>query len=110
MARRTKEEALETRCRILDTAEQVFSEKGVARTSLAGIAAEVVGGFIAARFARFAARAASQLSALRRGSPCGETRVGLRHLAHRQHSLRARADAQRAQHGGHVVLDGLHRQ
>jgi TetR/AcrR family acrAB operon transcriptional repressor len=38
MARRTKEEALETRCRILDTAEQVFSEKGVARTSLAGIA------------------------------------------------------------------------
>jgi TetR/AcrR family acrAB operon transcriptional repressor len=38
MARRTKEEALETRCRIIDTAEQVFSQKGVARTSLAGIA------------------------------------------------------------------------
>jgi len=38
MVRRTKEEALETRDRILDTAEQVFSEHGVARTSLADIA------------------------------------------------------------------------
>lgn len=38
MARRTKEEALETRNRILDTAEQVFLEKGVSRTSLADIA------------------------------------------------------------------------
>ena len=38
MVRRTKEEALETRDRILDTAEQVFSERGVARTSLADIA------------------------------------------------------------------------
>ena len=38
MVRRTKEEALETRCRIIDTAEHVFSEKGVARTSLADIA------------------------------------------------------------------------
>jgi TetR/AcrR family transcriptional regulator, acrAB operon repressor len=38
MARRTKEEALATRCRIIDTAEHVFSEKGVARTSLADIA------------------------------------------------------------------------
>jgi TetR/AcrR family acrAB operon transcriptional repressor len=38
MARRTKEAAEETRNRILDTAEQVFREKGVARTSLADIA------------------------------------------------------------------------
>ena len=35
MVRRTKEEAQETRTRILDAAEQVFSEKGVSRTSLA---------------------------------------------------------------------------
>lgn len=38
MVRRTKEEALETRNRILDVAEQVFSQKGVSRTSLADIA------------------------------------------------------------------------
>lgn len=38
MVRRTKEEALETRNLILDTAEQVFLEKGVSRTSLAMIA------------------------------------------------------------------------
>jgi TetR/AcrR family acrAB operon transcriptional repressor len=38
MARRTKEEAQETRNRILDTAERVFLKKGVARTSLDGIA------------------------------------------------------------------------
>ncbi|QGZ55487.1 TetR family transcriptional regulator [Paraburkholderia acidiphila] len=38
MARRTKEEALETRNRILDAAEHVFYEKGVSRTSLADIA------------------------------------------------------------------------
>lgn len=38
MARRTKEEALETRNRILDTAECVFYEKGVSRTSLEHIA------------------------------------------------------------------------
>jgi TetR/AcrR family acrAB operon transcriptional repressor len=38
MARRTKEEAQETRSRILDTAEQVFFEKGVSRTSLTDIA------------------------------------------------------------------------
>ena len=38
MVRRTKEEAQETRTRILDAAEQVFSEKGVSRTSLADIA------------------------------------------------------------------------
>jgi TetR/AcrR family acrAB operon transcriptional repressor len=38
MIRRTKQEALETRDRIVDTAEQVFSEKGVARTSLGDIA------------------------------------------------------------------------
>jgi len=36
--RRTKEEALETRNRILDTAEQVFVEKGVSNTSLAQLA------------------------------------------------------------------------
>lgn len=38
MVRRTKDEALETRDRILDVAEQVFSERGVTRTSLADIA------------------------------------------------------------------------
>lgn len=40
MARRTKEEALETRNRILDAAELVFHREGVSRTSLADIAAE----------------------------------------------------------------------
>jgi len=39
VARRTKDEALETRKNILDTAERVFSERGVSRTSLADIAA-----------------------------------------------------------------------
>jgi TetR/AcrR family acrAB operon transcriptional repressor len=39
MVRRTKEEALETRDLILDTAEQVFLERGVSRTSLGMIAA-----------------------------------------------------------------------
>jgi TetR/AcrR family acrAB operon transcriptional repressor len=38
MARRTKEEALATRDRLLDTAEQVFLKKGVSRTSLEDIA------------------------------------------------------------------------
>ena len=38
MARRTKQEAQETRNRILDTAEHVFHERGVSRTSLAEIA------------------------------------------------------------------------
>ena len=38
MARRTKEEAQETRTLILDTAEQVFRDRGVSRTSLAEIA------------------------------------------------------------------------
>jgi TetR/AcrR family acrAB operon transcriptional repressor len=38
MVRRTKEEATETRNRILDTAECVFRKKGVSRTSLADIA------------------------------------------------------------------------
>jgi TetR/AcrR family acrAB operon transcriptional repressor len=38
VVRRTKEEALETRNQILDTAERVFSAKGVSRTSLADIA------------------------------------------------------------------------
>ena len=38
MARRTKEEAQETRARILDTAEKVFMVKGVSRTSLDDIA------------------------------------------------------------------------
>ena len=38
MARRTKNEALETRHRILDVAERVFNERGVTRTSLADIA------------------------------------------------------------------------
>ena len=39
MARRTKAAALETRNRILDAAERIFSECGVSRTSLADIAA-----------------------------------------------------------------------
>lgn len=39
MVRRTKEDALETRTLILDTAEQVFREKGVGHTTLAEIAA-----------------------------------------------------------------------
>ncbi|WP_288108825.1 TetR family transcriptional regulator [Limnobacter sp.] len=38
MARKTREEALETRNLILDTAEAVFSERGVSRTSLNEIA------------------------------------------------------------------------
>lgn len=38
MARKTREEALETRNLILDTAESVFSAKGVSRTSLNEIA------------------------------------------------------------------------
>jgi TetR/AcrR family acrAB operon transcriptional repressor len=38
MVRKTKEEALETRNRLLDTAEHVFSVRGVSRTSLAEIA------------------------------------------------------------------------
>jgi len=38
VVRRTKEEALETRSTLLDTAERVFSERGVSRTSLADIA------------------------------------------------------------------------
>ena len=38
MARRTKEEALATRTRLLDTAEHIFSVRGVSRTSLAEIA------------------------------------------------------------------------
>jgi TetR/AcrR family transcriptional regulator, acrAB operon repressor len=36
--RRTKEEALATRSQIIDTAERVFNESGVSRTSLADIA------------------------------------------------------------------------
>jgi TetR/AcrR family acrAB operon transcriptional repressor len=39
MARKTKEQALETREGILDAAEQLFQRKGVSRTSLADIAA-----------------------------------------------------------------------
>jgi TetR/AcrR family acrAB operon transcriptional repressor len=38
VARRTKQEAQETRNRILDTAELVFHERGVSRTSLAEVA------------------------------------------------------------------------
>ena len=40
MVRKTKEEALETRHGILDAAETVFYDKGVARTTLADIARE----------------------------------------------------------------------
>jgi len=39
MVRRTKDEALETRERILDAAERVFQQKGVSRTSLNEVAA-----------------------------------------------------------------------
>ncbi|MDQ9170115.1 TetR family transcriptional regulator [Oxalobacteraceae bacterium R-40] len=48
MVRCTKEEAQETRTRILDAAENVFQSKGVARTSLADVAeaAEVTRGAI----------------------------------------------------------------
>ena len=54
MARRTKDEALKTRNNILDTAERVFSDRGVARTSLADIAAaERERPGMTARFARF---------------------------------------------------------
>ena len=38
MARRTKEEAEETRQSILDAAERLFHDQGVSRTSLADIA------------------------------------------------------------------------
>jgi TetR/AcrR family acrAB operon transcriptional repressor len=38
MARRTKEEAQATRTQLLDTAEVVFREKGVSRTTLTDIA------------------------------------------------------------------------
>lgn len=38
MARRTKDEAVETRNQILDAAERVFGERGVSRTSLTDIA------------------------------------------------------------------------
>lgn len=40
MVRKTKEEAWETRHRILDAAEQVFQRQGVSRTSLSHIATE----------------------------------------------------------------------
>ena len=39
MARRTKEEALETRNKLLDSAECLFQAQGVSRTSLQDIAA-----------------------------------------------------------------------
>lgn len=38
MARKTREEAEQTRYLLLDTAEQLFSEKGVSKTTLADIA------------------------------------------------------------------------
>ena len=38
MARRTKDEAVETRNQILDAAERIFGERGVSRTSLTDIA------------------------------------------------------------------------
>ncbi len=48
MARSTKEEALETRSRILDAAEEVFYTRGLAQTSLAdvAVAADVTRGAI----------------------------------------------------------------
>ncbi|GIX27236.1 MAG: TetR family transcriptional regulator [Burkholderiales bacterium] len=53
MARRTKEEAQETRSRILDAAERVFRDRGVSGTSLEDIAdaAEVTRGAIYWHFA-----------------------------------------------------------
>ncbi|MBD1550914.1 TetR family transcriptional regulator [Pseudomonas typographi] len=39
MVRRTKEEAQQTRCQILEAAEKAFYERGIARTTLADIAA-----------------------------------------------------------------------
>ena len=38
MVRRTKEEALETRNRLLDSAEEMFQSQGVSRTTLQDIA------------------------------------------------------------------------
>lgn len=57
MVRRTKEDAQETRTRILDTAEQVFREKGVGHTTLTEIAsaAGVTRGAIYWHFANKAA-------------------------------------------------------
>ena len=48
MARSTKEEALETRSRILDAAEEVFFTRGLAQSSLAdvAVAADVTRGAI----------------------------------------------------------------
>lgn len=57
MARRTKEDAQETRTRILDTAERVFREKGVGHTTLTqiAVAAGVTRGAIYWHFANKAA-------------------------------------------------------
>lgn len=38
MVRRTKEDAMETRCKLLDAAEALFSEKGVTQTSMMHVA------------------------------------------------------------------------
>jgi hypothetical protein len=64
----------------------------------------------AARSAQARARRRPLRWAVSAGADATSTRPALRHLAHRQHRLGARADAQRAQHRGDVVLHGFHRQ
>src|SRR5512140_1721206 len=56
MARRTKEEALETREQVLDAAEQVFLERGVGHASLAEVA-DAAGVTRGAIYHHFASRA-----------------------------------------------------
>ena len=79
MARRTKEEAQETRARLLDAAEHVFHEKGVAHASLEDIAvaAEVTRGAVywhfkdkAELFDAMMQRVVLPMEAIREGADC----------------------------------------
>jgi len=81
MARRTKEEAQETRARLLDAAEHVFHEKGVAHASLEDIAAaaEVTRGAVywhfkdkAELFDAMMQRVVLPMEAIREGADCCE--------------------------------------
>jgi TetR/AcrR family acrAB operon transcriptional repressor len=81
MARRTKQEALETRTDILDAAERVFHEKGVAHASLEDIAAaaQVTRGAIywhfkdkAELFDAMMQRVVLPMDAIREGADCCE--------------------------------------